>query len=157
MRRGQTADDIRAYAAIRESRLPPLSSPRATPGVKPREAAKAQNGYEVILRGRERVEQTTDARWRRLKALAEAVEIENEALRKELIPTEYVRRWASRFLVGARDHLLRGPSELQDALAAESDPLKCAAILRAWVERVLVKFYESEMWGTDCESRSSKS
>jgi hypothetical protein len=64
------------------------------------------------------------------------------------VPTAYLRYWGVNFLIGTRDELERGPSELQDALGAESDPQKCGAIVRAWVDRVVAKFYKLEaLWG----------
>jgi hypothetical protein len=78
--------------------------------------------------------------------------------RGELMPVSYVRTWASRYLTDGRYTLLAGPSELQDTLAAETDPLKVNAILRAWLERVMGKFHRCErLWGADCEDRSSTS
>ena len=59
-----------------------------------------------------------------------------------------------RFLTDGRDMLLTGPSELADALASESDPLKCAATLRTWLERVMGKFHQLEkLWGADDEAQ----
>ena len=78
--------------------------------------------------------------------------------RGELIPVAHLRQWGTRFLIDARDTLMTGPSELQDMLAAESDPVKCAAILRAWLERVMAKFHQLDrLWGVDCEGRSPMS
>jgi hypothetical protein len=78
--------------------------------------------------------------------------------RAELIPVAYVRKWATRYLTDGRDMLLTGPSELADMLAAEGDPLKTAAILRKWLERVMDKFHQCEqLWGADCRDLSSRS
>jgi hypothetical protein len=65
--------------------------------------------------------------------------------RGELMPIRYARLWGLRFLIDGRDELLKGPSELADALAAEADPLKVAAILRAWLERAMGKFEQLRM------------
>lgn len=80
-------------------------------------------------------------------ALAELRQLELAERRRELIPVSYVRTWASRFLVEGRDLLLAGPGELQDVIAAESDPVKCERILRCWVERALLAFFSLErLW-----------
>jgi hypothetical protein len=80
--------------------------------------------------------------------LAELRKIEVMKARRELVPVSYMKLWGTRFLVAAHDELLRGPGELADALAAESDPVECAKIVRAWVERVLQKLCECEkLWG----------
>ena len=77
-------------------------------------------------------------------------ELRNVQLMKErgaLIPVSYVRLWGTRFLVEARDVLLRGPNELADTLAVESDPLKCEVIVRKWVERIMARFDQCErLW-----------
>jgi hypothetical protein len=96
--------------------------------------------YEVVLQGRARVEALEDAKLRRAKALAEHQELENMLRRGELMPVSYVRKWASRFLIDGRDEMLRMGSELGDMLVAESDPVKCRAIIRTGMERALAKF-----------------
>lgn len=84
--------------------------------------------------------------------LCELRRIEVMKARKELMPVSYVRLWGTRFLIAARDELLRGPGELADELAAERDPRRCEAILRRWVEHVLRKFCETErLWGPPIE------
>jgi hypothetical protein len=101
----------------------------------------------VILRGRERLEAIDDVKLRRARALAVKEELEVQRLRSELVPAVYVREWATRFAVLSRDILLKGSSELHEVLAAESDPVKCNQILRAWVERTLVQFCQAdELW-----------
>jgi hypothetical protein len=49
-----------------------------------------------------------------------------------------------RLLIAARDELLRIPGELADTLAAEADASKCAAIVRAAVDRAIARFAELE-------------
>jgi len=135
MRAGATPNEIRVYAALRQDRLPPTpSAPHPQrPGA---ESAGTQNQHEAVLQGREWVEELNNARLRRLLALAEAQELENEALRKQLVPVVYVREWVARYLDFNRKELLRWPDELADVLAAESDPKRCEAIMRGWAERV---------------------
>jgi hypothetical protein len=85
---------------------------------------------------------------RKEATLAELRGVELAERRKDLLPVAYFRLWATRFLVQGRDDLLKGPSELADALAAESDPIKCAVVVERWVERVMEKFYQLEkLWG----------
>ena len=80
-------------------------------------------------------------------ALAELRQLEVMERRRELMPVSYVRIWGTRFLVEGRDILLAGPSELADTLAAETDPLKTAAILRAWLDRAMGKFHQLDrLW-----------
>jgi hypothetical protein len=62
----------------------------------------------------------------------------------ELVPMTYVRHWASRFLLEARDLWTRGPSELRDQLASESDPLACERIVNAFCQRVVSALYRLE-------------
>jgi hypothetical protein len=72
---------------------------------------------------------------------------EADAKAGELMPVSYARFWGLRFLIEGRDILMNGPSELQDSLAAEADPLKVHAILKAWVERIMERFYRLErLW-----------
>jgi hypothetical protein len=68
----------------------------------------------------------------------------------EVVPVSYIRHWGANFLIAAKDEMLKMPGELQDVLAAESDPLKVAAILRLWVERVMDKYYRLDrLWGLE--------
>lgn len=81
-------------------------------------------------------------------ALCELRQLELAQRRGELIPVSYVRVWASRFLTEGRDILLNGLGEMQDRLAAETDALKVAAILRFWVDHVMTRFFSLEtLWG----------
>jgi hypothetical protein len=65
----------------------------------------------------------------------------------ELVPIDYVRHWGLRFLHEARDLWLRGPGELRDQLAAESDPLKCEKIVETFCTRVVDTLYQLEkLW-----------
>jgi hypothetical protein len=156
MREGATAADIRRYAALRDGRSPAKNLGRP-PGELHKKTAVDQGEYEVLVRGQSKLEAIDDAKLRRARALAERGELDNMLRRGELLPVAYVRQWASRYLTDGRDTLLAGPSELQDILASESDPLKVAAILRAWLERVMAKFHQLErLWG-DCEDRSPTS
>jgi hypothetical protein len=88
--------------------------------------------------------------------LADLRHVELMQKRGELMPVSYARLWGVRFLVAAKDELLRGPGELQDVLAAESDPLKCAAIVRSWTERCLNRFCELEkLWGPPLDDEAA--
>ena len=108
----------------------------------------------MVIKGRERLDNIDEAKLRRARALAERGELDNMLKRGELIPVAHVRQWGSRFLTDARDTLMAGPSELQDTLAAEDDPLKVQAILRAWLERVMAKFHQCErLWGIGDEEQ----
>jgi len=143
MKAGQTPEQIRQHAANRKG------APHSTKG--PGRPAKPSE-YDMIIESRSRYEAMEEAKLRRQKALADRQEIENMLRRGELIPLAYMRKWTVRFLVDARSELEKGPSELQDTMAAESDPVKCAAILRTWVDRVLEKYYQLDrMWGKGSE------
>jgi hypothetical protein len=134
MRRGMTADQIRARAGRRTEAQPP--KPPTIPGE-----------YDLVIQTKERIDALEDAKLRRARALAERQEIENALRRGELMPVSYVRKFAFRFLTDGRDEMLRLPSELADALAAETDPREVTAILRAAMERVLAKFEQlNEIW-----------
>lgn len=149
LRDGQTPDQIRRAAAQRQGRIESGQKVRG-PKSKPPTASE----YDLVIKGRTRLDAIDDAKLRRARALAERGELENALRRGELIPVAYVRQWGSRFLVDARDTLLTGPSELQDILASESDPTRCAAILRAWLERVMGKFHQLErLWGAGEEEQ----
>jgi hypothetical protein len=143
MRKGQSADQIRLYAAVREGRSPQRASGPLPPHTKPAKSIEAPTESEVIRRGRNLMAAIEDVKLRRVRALAVKEELEIQRLRSELIPTVYVRKWAECFLAYSRDTLMTGPSELQAALALEPDPAKCAAILRAWVERAMAKFHQT--------------
>jgi hypothetical protein len=108
----------------------------------------------MVIQGRQRISDLEEAKLRRAKALAEHQELENMLRRGELMPVSYARKWGLRFLIDGRDELLKGASELADALAAESDPLKVAAILRAWLERTMDKFEQLRMLWEDNRSDS---
>jgi hypothetical protein len=143
LKQGRTPDQIRKEAARRQGRV-------YGPGTPPKTKAE----YELVAETRDRYDALEDAKLRRAKALAERQEIENMLRRGELMPVAYVRQWASRFLVDGRDELLSGPSQLADALAAESDAVKVEAILRAWIERAIAKFEQlKQLWegGLDAE------
>jgi hypothetical protein len=138
---GQTPDQIRQAAAQKQGRAP--LSKRKGPGRPP-----LASEYDLVIKNREKLNAMEDAKFRRAKALAERQELENMYRRGELMPVAYVRQWATRYLTDGRDTLLAGPSELADTLAAENDPLKVAAILRVWLERVMAKFQQLEkLWG----------
>jgi hypothetical protein len=155
MRKGQTADQIRIYAAIRSGGAPTRQKAAPSTGrvsarlaptqpVKNRDAAEQE---EAIMQGRERLEALDDARLRRQRALAERQEIENMLRRGELLPVAHVRGWVARLLIEAREELLRLPNELADGLAAETDAVKIAAILRSVQERAITNLYERDkLW-----------
>jgi hypothetical protein len=111
--------------------LPPIQVDTVTNG----HAAAGAVSYAASLAEKER--------W-----AAELRKIEVMEKRRELVPVTYTRLWGSRFLVAARDELLKAPGELRDVLAGESDAVKCGAIIEAWVDRALTKFFELErLWG----------
>ena len=152
MKAGQTPDQIRRDAARRQGRAPSdtrgpgkLPSNSRGPGRPP-----LASEYDLVIQGRAHTNALDDVKLRRARALAERSELDNMLRRGELVPVAYIRTWGTRFLVDACDTLMTGPSELQDTLAAEADPLKCAAIMRAWVERVMAKFHQLDrLWGAD--------
>jgi hypothetical protein len=147
MRKGATAADVRRYAALREGR-----SPQPTPAAvaQRREAPKStvpRPECDALLQARDRLSAIGDARLRRTRALAEKLELENQQLRSQLVPTAYLREWSRRFLAYTRGALFK-VSELREVLAVESDPVKCIQILQSWVERTLAHFYQmDELWG----------
>jgi hypothetical protein len=143
---GESPDQIRARAALRQGRSP---SKRRDHG-----RLQLPNEYEMVIKGRERADAMEQMKFRRAKALAERQEIENMLRRGELMPIRYARLWGMRFLIDGRNELLKGPSELADSLAAEADPLKVAAILRAWLERAMDKFEQLRMLWEDKQSGS---
>lgn len=139
MKRGQTAEQIRDAVAQRKGQTRSHGQEKKALG---------KHEYSLVLKGRERIDAMDDAKLRRAQAQAERQELENMLRRGELIPVAYVRQWATQFLTDARDTMMAGPSELQDGLAIETDPVKCAALLRAWLERVMGKFHQLErLWG----------
>jgi hypothetical protein len=131
LKAGKTPDHIRMVAAQKQGRAPNRKGPGRPP---------LPSEYDLVIQGRERMDALEEAKLRRAKALAERQELENMLRRGELLPVSYVRRWATRFLIDGRDEMLRMGSELGDTLAAESDPVKCRAIIRAGMERALAKF-----------------
>jgi len=147
MRQGYTPDQIRQMARMREGLAPKgasISSPKP-----PEEQAPAPgtSEYDLVVRGQERMEAIDQAKLRRAEALAERQELENALKRGELIPVAYARKWGSRFIIDGRDELLKMPSELQDIMATESDPARCAAIMQSYLERVLAKWQRlEELW-----------
>ena len=146
LKNGQTPDQIRRAAAQKQGRAPTNRKGMGTP--------PTESEYDLVVAGRYRLDALDDAKLRRAKALAERGELENMMKRGELLPVAYVRQWATRYLTDGRDMLLTGPSELQDVLAAESDPLKVAAILRLWLERVMGKFEQLRtLWGASDEEK----
>jgi hypothetical protein len=146
MKAGKTADQIRSEAAQRKGIAPPNTK---GPGRAP--AKKSE--YEMIIKSRSRYDDMEEAKLRRQKALADRQEIENMLRRGELLPVSYVRKWASRLLVEAKDELLRTPSELADTLAAETDAVQVATILRTAQERALAKLEQlKKIWQGDLDA-----
>ena len=81
------------------------------------------------------------------KWTAELRKIEVMRQRRELMPVVYFRYWATKFLAEAKDLWLRGPSELRDQLASETDPICCEALVRGFVEQVVGRLYQCErLW-----------
>jgi hypothetical protein len=149
LKRGMSPEAIRAAALQRQGRMP-VKGKLHTPG---RGRPPLPSEYDMVVDARARYDEMETWKLRRAKALAERQEIENMLRRGELMPVTYARKWGLRFLIDGRDELLKGPSELADQLAAESDPLKVAAILRAWLERAIAKFEQLEMlWKGEAEN-----
>jgi hypothetical protein len=91
---------------------------------------------------------------RRTLALAEKLELENQQLRSQLVPTTYLREWSRRFVAYTRDALLEASFELRDALATESNPVRVREILVNWVELALTKFFNcEELWGATSKAK----
>jgi hypothetical protein len=82
------------------------------------------------------------------QALSELRQLEVLEKKGELIPVAYVRHWGLNFLIQGRQILEWGPTEMRDELAAESDPIKCEAIVRRRDERVLDAFHRLEVLWT---------
>lgn len=144
---GQTPDQIREACAQRQGR-------QGSRGPQPKRPPMRRDEYDLVVKGKKRLDDFDEAKLRRARALADRGELENALRRGELIPVAYVRQWASRFLSDGRDALLAGPSELQDVLAAETDPVKVNAVLRAWLERVMAKFHQLDrLWGVGDEEK----
>jgi hypothetical protein len=81
------------------------------------------------------------------KWAAELRRIQVMEKRRELMPVAYFRYWGINFLTEAKDLWLRGPSELRDQLASESDPLACEAIVQGFCERVVDRLAKLErLW-----------
>ena len=145
MTAGMTAEQIREEGRRRAGQKP-LSKTAKKEAARPAPTRRGPGRpptpteYDLIVAGRERMNELEAVKLRRQKALAERQEIEVLVRKGELIPLAYARKWMSKFLVEGRDELMKAPSELQDALGAEADPVKCAAILRGWLERVMAKF-----------------
>jgi hypothetical protein len=145
MKAGKSADQITREAADRKGIAPNRQGPGRAPAKK--------SEYDMIIESRSRYEALEEAKLRRQKALAERQEIENMLRRGELLPVSYVRKWASRLLVEAKDELLRTPSELADTLAAETDAVQVAAILRTAQERALAKLEQlKKIWQGDLDA-----
>lgn len=116
--------------------------------------------YEDAVADHQQAEKIDQARLRRAIALADKQELENAQKIAELVPIAQIRVWGTRFLVQARDLMLKGPSEMQDQLANETVPGKCNQIVRDWVDRVLGELRNLEsLWtvnavtGADAEER----
>lgn len=150
MRRGQTAEQIRREYAARKGVAPTKRGKRSDGQGR---APSTPNEYDMLIESRARFEELESWKMRRQKALAERQEIENMLRRGELMPVSYARLWGVKCLTAFKDELLKGPSELQDALAAESDPVKCNAIVRALMERALAKLQQLEvLWNGAVEA-----
>jgi hypothetical protein len=80
------------------------------------------------------------------KALSELRELEVLEKTGELIPLAQVQLFTSNFLIEAKQLLERAP-EMQDELAATSNPAECGAIVGRWAERVLGRIYAMDsLW-----------
>jgi hypothetical protein len=153
MRKGQTVDQIREYAAIRAGRSPQRTSRPVAPHRNPCKSTETRREYEVILRGHERLEAIADLRLRRVTALAIKEELEIHRLRRELVPTAYVRIWSTRLLAYSKAALSK-VVDLSGSLAGESDPVRCNQILGSWVERTLAEIAGlDELWGATSEDQ----
>jgi hypothetical protein len=106
--------------------------------------AASRREYEVMVCGRQEL---GDAKLRRARALVDKHELEIQQLRASLVPTAYLRIWSERFVACSRDALSK-VVELSEVLADQSDPIECGQILRGWMERTLLRFYELDaLWG----------
>jgi hypothetical protein len=153
MRRGQSADQIRVYAAIRQGRLPQRTSGTVASLPNPNKSTGTRTEDKAILRGRERLEAIDDLRLRRITALAVKEELEIQRLRASLVPTAYLRMWSTRFVAYSRDALLI-VVELSELSATEDDPVKCNQILRDWVERTVAGIYQQDnLWGATSKAK----
>jgi DNA-binding Lrp family transcriptional regulator len=161
MRKGDSADDIRRYAAAKKWLGVPLKvgairntstskndsdnvrvvSPSSPPAA-PLEVAK-QNGDGAIPigAGLARLVEIEEMKLRRLTAQVEAIEFANNQRRRELIPAAYLQKWFAEYRRINQEELAV-PDELLDAVAAEKDAKKVGAILRDFVIRVLGKTHE---------------
>ena len=150
MRKGATASEIRLYAAMRERRTPERTLGAVA---KRREAPKSRESrikFGATLMMGDRLEAIEDFKLRRAQALAEKLEMENQQLRSQLVPRVYLREWGAQFLAEARNELSKGPSELCEQMAMETDPMKCANIIGLWTERVIAKFHSLDhLWRPD--------
>jgi len=139
---------------MREGRLPQRASRPVAPHPSPGKSTGTRTDYEVILRGRERLEAIDDVKLRRARALAIKEELEIQRLRSGLVPRVYVREWATRFLASGQEVLLKGPSKLRDALAAEKDPVRVNEILGRWMERTLLQCCQpDDLWGATSKAK----
>jgi hypothetical protein len=144
MRKGATAAEIRLYAAMRQRRRPERK-PAAV--AMRREALKFREPsfkFDVTLQARGIREAIDDVRLRRVRALAEKQELENQHLHSQVIPRLYLEEWTKRFLSYAREMMLEGLSELSEVLATVADPLKCNEFLRSWVTRIMARLAETD-------------
>jgi hypothetical protein len=150
--RGRSFDDIRRYAAVKRGEVDPgAKMPADAPTVY---MPPNQSEVDQIVEARSQAMELEDAKLRRVRAMAEGSEIENMVRRGELLPVHYVEKWLTRYLIDARDELLRLPSELGDAVAGENDPVKARAILAAGVDRVIKKFdMVRNLWQNDAEAK----
>lgn len=111
------------------------------------EALEYEANYHQAIGERNQRESLDAAKLRRARALADGTEIMNLERIGRLVDVEHIRNWGTRFLVAARDEMLKAPEELRDTLAGETDPVKCGEIVREWVGRVLEKLQKcEELW-----------
>jgi hypothetical protein len=133
------------------SPTPPVPAPSSTslPEVTvPVPVIRPGYTYEDAVAEHQAAEDLVGAKLRRAVADADAQELANAQKRGELVPVAYIQTWGTRFLTQAKEELLKGPGELQDHLAGESNPGVCNGLVRGWVERVLEKMYRLEgLWG----------
>jgi hypothetical protein len=144
MRKGATPAEIRLYAAMRESRRPERKPAAVATRSEARKFRQRRLEVDAALQARGIREAIDDARLRRVKALAEKQELENQHLHSQVIPRLYLEEWTKRFLPYAREMMLEGPSELSEVLATVADPLKCSEFLRSWVTRIMARLAETD-------------
>lgn len=142
LRKGKSEDEIRAYLRSDRSQAPNKPSPLPPPSPTPRTARSTRvSPIEEIediegLVGEE-MESFSAAERRQKIAMADEREILVAQRAGELIPKIQVQQQISGMIVRARDLIRRIGPEIQDKVAAETDPVKCGRLISEKADRVL--------------------